>query len=492
MPSPITSRASLPPALFQVAALGITVMFAAITSEATLGVEASDAATFDTFFEDKTMRVDYFHSGTATEEHLALDRAVSDGPWAGNRVHLVDSLNLGKFHFEVRDLDSNRLLFLQGFCSIFGEWETTGEAKTTWGTFHASLRFPWPRHPVQVVVKKRVGGLWREIWSTKIDPSSRFANSADRAPAGDVWPIFENGPVHQKVDLVILGDGFSAKERDQFHADAIRLVGRLFETEPFQSRKDDFNVRAVDLAAAKSGVTRPNAGESRRSPINVTYSIFGSERYALTLDNRALRDAAASAPYDCLIVLMNERKYGGGGIYNDQAVASAGNRFGDYIFVHEFGHHFAGLADEYYVSSVAYEQEDGPPAEPWEPNISATTGAEKLKWRDLLGKDTPVPTPWTKEEYEEMSRALAKKRNQLRETSAEENELETLFSQERKSLTKLLSENDHAGEVGAFEGAGYRAHGLYRPAIDCIMFTRNEVGFCPVCRRAIERVTRIA
>jgi hypothetical protein len=185
---------------------------------------------------------------------------------------------------------------------------------------------------------------------------------------------------------------------------------------------------------------------------------------------------------------MNERKYGGGGIYNDQAVASAGNRFGDYIFVHEFGHHFAGLADEYYVASVAYEQEDGPPAEPWEPNITATTDVKKLKWRDLLSKDTPVPTPWTKEQYEEMSRALAKKRSQLRETSAEENELESLFSQERKSLTKLLSEHDHAGKVGAFEGGGYRAQGLYRPAIDCIMFTRNEVGFCPVCRRAIERV----
>jgi hypothetical protein len=189
---------------------------------------------------------------------------------------------------------------------------------------------------------------------------------------------------------------------------------------------------------------------------------------------------------------MNERKYGGGGIYNDQAVASAGNRFGDYIFVHEFGHHFAGLADEYYVASVAYEQVDGPPSEPWEPNITATTDAEELKWRDLLSKDTPVPTPWTKEEYEEMSRALAKKRSQLREASAEENELESLFSQERKSLTQLLSKNDHAGKVGAFEGAGYRAQGLYRPAVDCIMFTRMKSASAPYADgRSNESLTNI-
>jgi hypothetical protein len=461
---------------------------AVVFLEPTCRAEGESDSNFADFFQNKTMRVDYFHSGTATEEHLALDRAVSDGPWAGSRVNLIDVLNLGKYHFEVRDLATNRLLFLQGFCGIFGEWETTAEAKSSWGTFHASMRFPWPRSPVQLVVKKRVGGLWREIWTTTIDPSSRFANSADLEPAGEVWTIFDNGPPHEKVDLVILGDGFTATERDQFHADAIRLVGKLFETEPFQSRKQDFNVRAVDLTAEKSGVTRPTVGEARRSPINVSYSIFGSERYALTLDNRALRDAAAAAPYDCLVVLMNERKYGGGGIYQDQAVTAAGNQFSDYIFVHEFGHHFAGLADEYYVASVAYQFDDGTPEEPWEPNITATTDRQKLKWRKLLSQEVPLPTPWTKEEYEKQSKALARKRAELRSASAAENELESLFQQERATLTQLLSQNEYAGKVGAFEGGGYRAKGLYRPAIDCIMFTRNEVGFCPVCRRAIERV----
>jgi hypothetical protein len=453
-----------------------------------VAVQASGDEIFDNFFEDKTMRLDYFHSGNATEEHLALDRAVSDGPWAGNRLRLIDALNLGNYHFEVRDLNSNRLLFLQGFCSIFGEWQTTGAAKTSWGTFHASLRFPWPRHPVQLVVKKRAAGLWREIWTTNIDPGSRFAIKAERAPTGEVWTIFEHGPAREKVDLVVLGDGFTAEQRDQFHADAIRLVGKLFETEPFQSRKGDFNVRAVDLAAEHSGVTRPTAGQSRRSPLNVSYSIFGLERYALTLDNRSLRDAAAAAPYDCLIVLMNERKYGGGGIYNDQAVTSAGNQFADYIFIHEFGHHFAGLADEYYVASVAYQFDDDQPKEPWEPNITATTDPDKIKWLDLLSPGVPVPTPWTKEEYEKQSNALASRRAQLRNASAAEEELESLFSQERKSLTQLLVGNQYAGKVGAFEGGGYRAKGIYRPSIDCIMFSRNEVGFCRVCRRAIERV----
>ncbi len=479
LPQPRNRRSALQLAAIMIGSL--------VSGLATQGAQGDDSL-FDTYFIDKTMRLDYFHSGNATEEHVALDRAVADGPWAGNRVHLVDALNLGKYQFEVRDLDSNRLLYSRGFCSIFGEWETTGEAKERWGTCHASLRFPWPKRPVQVILKKRAGGLWREIWTIGIDPDSRFANRAERSAPGTAWTIFENGPSQNKVDLVILGDGFSAKERDQFHAIAKRLVAKLFEVEPFRKHRDDFNVRAVDLAAAGSGVTRPQAGTFRRSPLSVEYSVFGSERYALTLENRALRDAAASVPYDYLIVLINERTYGGGGIFNDQATASAGSRFADYIFVHEFGHHFAGLADEYYTSDVAYEHDGAAPPEPWEPNITATTDSERLKWRDLLSADVPLPTPWDKAAFEERSKATGAKRQALRDAGAEENELEELFTEERKTLTRLLAANDFAGKTGAFEGAGYLAEGLYRPTVDCIMFTRNEVGFCPVCREAIERV----
>jgi hypothetical protein len=444
---------------------------------------------FDADFTGRTMRVDYFHSGTATEEHISLDRVVSDGPWPGSRTRLVDDLNLGKYLFEVADRASNRLLYSRGFSSVYGEWQTTAEAKQVWRTYHESLRFPWPRRPVQVTLKKRGDdGLFREIWTTAIDPNSRFVNSADLAPQGHVWALFENGPPAEKVDLLILGDGYTAAEMEKFHADATRLVGALFREEPYRSRKSDFNVRALELPSAESGVTRPHAGIFRRSPLSTHYSTFDSERYALTFDNRRLRDAASAAPYDFLVVLVNERTYGGGGIFNDQTVVAAGSAYSVYLFIHEFGHNFAGLGDEYYTSDVAYETGAAEKPEPWEPNLTALHDPAKLKWKDLVDAGTPLSTPWNKEEFEKESRAAQEVRRKLRASGAPEEEMEKLFREEQATETRLLGGSAYAGKVGAFEGAGYEAKGLYRPRTDCIMFSRDEVGFCPVCRRAIERV----
>src|SRR6185295_16307594 len=157
-----------------------------------------------------------------------------------------------------------------------------------------------------------------------------------------------------KVDLLVMGEGYTDAELPKFQSDLKRLLGRLFETEPFKSRKRDFNVRALQLPAAKSGVHRPRTRDDRRTAISAEYNIFDSERYVLTLDNRALRDIASAAPYEFLEILVNEKQYGGGGIFNDQATAAVDTGFAEYVFVHEFGHHFAGLADEYYTSDVAY------------------------------------------------------------------------------------------------------------------------------------------
>jgi hypothetical protein len=156
--------------------------------------------------------------------------------------------------------------------------------------------------------------------------------------------------------------------------------------------------------------------------------------------------------------------------------------------IHEFGHHFAGLGDEYFTGSVAYEEFLGDRVEPWAPNVTALLDAEALKWGDLVSKDTPLPTPWRKQDYEERSIASQKRRAELREAGAPEEALEQLFDDERELFTRTLGEEEYAGKVGAFEGAMYTTKGLYRPSVDCIMFTRDRVGFCPVCRRAIERV----
>ena len=374
---------------------------------------SSQPSSFDAHFTDRTMRVDYVHSGGLGQEIVALDRVVADGAWAGSRTRLVDDLNLGKYLFEVVDRATNRTIYSRGFASVYGEWETTAEYRSVHRSFSGSLRFPWPKAPVQVVLKKRGrDNSFRELWSTVIDPDSRFVNHAERPAQGTVWTIFESGPPADKVDILLISEGYTAAQIPKFHADAKRLVDALFELEPFKSRRSEFNVRGLDLPSGQPGVNRPHVGSFRRTPISAEYNIFDSERYVLTLDNRALRDAAAAAPYEFIEILVNEAQYGGGGIFNDQATTAVDTGFAEYVFVHEFGHHFAGLADEYYTSDVAYETSPEQP-EPWEPNVTALRDPGRLKWRDLVAPDTPLPTPWDKEAYEARSRDVQARRRQM-------------------------------------------------------------------------------
>ncbi|HEX7957547.1 MAG TPA: M64 family metallopeptidase, partial [Pyrinomonadaceae bacterium] len=260
----------------------------------------------------------------------------------------------------------------------------------------------------------------------------------------------------------------------------------LFKTSPFRERRRDFNVWALCPPAAESGVSRPSTGVYRDSPLGASYDAFGSERYVLTFDNRALRRAASFAPYEFIEILVNERTYGGGGIHNLYSTVAADNAFANYVFVHEFGHHFAGLADEYYTSSVAY----APAAErtePWEPNVTALLDPAALKWKDLVSADTPVPTPWGKEAFETYSREIQQRRRQIRSERKPEEVMEALFREELAHEQGMFAREKYAGRVGAFEGANYEAKGFYRPEVDCIMFSRTN-RFCAVCRRAVERV----
>jgi hypothetical protein len=342
---------------------------------------------------------------------------------------------------------------------------------------------------VEVLLQKRgPDGTFKPIWTTKIDPDSPAANPVEVAPRGKVWTVFENGPATTKVDLLILGEGYTEAELPKFHGDVKRLTDKLFSTEPFRSRKSDFNVRAIDLPAAVSGVNRPHVGKFRRTAVSASYFIFGSERYMLTEDNRALRDVLSQAPYEFIEILANEKQYGGGGIYNFQATASVDTAFAEYVFVHEFGHHFAGLADEYYMSPAVTTEFPKDRPEPWEPNVTALRDPANLKWRGLVEAETPLPTPWDKAAWEAKARAFLDRRLALIERKAPESEFDALFREQQDSDTPMLSSMTYSGKVGAFEGAAYEGKGLYRPQTDCIMYTRDEVGFCKVCRKAIERV----
>jgi hypothetical protein len=437
----------------------------------------------------RTLRLDYFHTGSATEERFSPDRVVLEPlPWPGNPRQPTDTTNLGKYFFEVVDRATNRVLYSRGFASIYGEWETTGEAKEINRTFHESLRFPQPTGPVQVVLKKRdARNAFREVWSTLVDPQDVFVDTSTPPSAGPLVELWKGGDPATKVDLLILGDGYTAAERGKFEKDARRLVDILFATSPFKERRSDFNVWGLCPAAVESGISRPSTGVWRRPPAGSTYDAFGSERYVLTFDNRAFRDLASHAPYEFVEILVNGQTYGGGGIFNLYATVAADSAWAPYIFVHEFGHHFAGLADEYYTSEVAYEPA-GQRVEPWEPNATALLDPANLKWKDLVTPGTPLPTPWQKDAFEAHSREVQKKRRAIRAAKLPETEMDALFRAQQAEDAKLLGTGSHASAVGAFEGAMYEARGYYRPQADCIMFTRDEVPFCAVCRRALGQV----
>ena len=445
-------------------------------------------AGFDALAAPRTMRFDYYHSGNATQELFSVDRVVIEPlEWPGNREKAIDRTNLGKYLFEVTD-QAGRVLYSRGFASIYGEWETTDEAKALNRTFHESLRFPAPDTPVKVVIRKRdARNQFQQVWTADVDPRSMFVDDSTPPAPGALIAIERNGEPSTKVDVLLLGDGYTAAERGKFERDARRMMEILFATSPFKERRRDFNVWGLVPASAESGISRPSTGVHRASPLGTTYDAFGSERYVLTFNNRALREVAAFAPYEFIEILTNTRTYGGGGTFNLYSTVAVDSAQAPYVFVHEFAHHFAALADEYYTSPVAYAPAPETKIEPWEPNVTALGDPGTLKWRDLVERGTPLPTPWRKEEFERASRAYQERRAKIRAENRPEEEMEALFREARAFEVKLFAQERYAGKVGAFEGANYEANGYFRPEVDCIMFTRSAA-FCAVCRRAIETV----
>lgn len=435
----------------------------------------------------KTLRVDYYHTGNAKTELFSLDRAVVEPlPWAGNLAKPVDDTNLGKYRFEVYDPGTKQVLYSRGFCSIYGEWELTDEATKTHRTFSESLRFPDPGKPVRIRLQKRdAQNAWIEAWDFPLDPNDKFVDKSQPASPGKVIALEKNGDPGQKVDFLILGDGYTAAEMGKFEKDARRMMELMFAESPFKERRRDFNVWALCPASAESGISRPSTGQHRRTPLGCTYDAFDSERYVLTFENRAFRDIAGFAPYEFVQMLVNNETYGGGGIFGLYGTVSADNKTAPYIFVHEFGHHFAGLADEYYTSDVAYAPSTSR-IEPWEPN--ATADPKNPKWKALLTPGIPLPTPWKKAELEAHSHAIQKERRAIRAANRPESEMDALFEKQKRYEMPLLGKDTWSGKVGTFEGANYEATGYFRSQTDCIMFTRDEVPFCAACQLGITKV----
>ena len=352
-----------------------------------LSIIQAQTINFNDYFTDQTMRIDYFHIGDANSEVVTLDQGYQYGIWAGSLNNLLDNFNNGAYYYKVYDAASGRLIFSRGFDSYFKEYQTSDEAsKGIKRTYHESAIIPFSKNKIKFVIEKRDRkNNLNEVYSTEIDPADLYIiKDAVMDKSVKVYKSHHSGDSHKKVDVVILAEGYSALEQKKFEKDLKRYTNLFLGREPFKSNKDKFNIYGVFKASQESGIDEPGANIYKSTTLSTRFYSLGSERYVLTEDNKAMRDLAAQVPYDAIYIMCNSARYGGGGIYNFYCTFTSDNQFSPYIFLHEFGHSFGGLADEYYTSDVAYNEFYPEGQEPFEPNITRMLDKNNLKWKNLL------------------------------------------------------------------------------------------------------------
>ncbi len=397
---------------------------------------------FNKYFLTESMRFDFLLGGNNKEERVYPEQIKKEAYWAGSKENLVDPFNYGNYRFRIFDVKSDSLLFSEGFSTLFEEWQSTAEAKKVDKTFYQTAIFPFPKHKIRLEIDSRQWeGNFKTIYKTEISPENYFILNETPEPLQPM-EILKNGKPENKVDIVILAEGYTAEEMGKFTDDAKRVTLYLFEEEPFKSEKAKFNVSAVLTPSLESGTDIPGENIYKNTRFNSTFYTFDVSRYLTTSDMKNILDAAAVVPYDHIYVLVNSERYGGGGFYNFLSVCTADNSLTKEVFVHEFGHGFAGLGDEYYNSEVAYEDFYNLKGEPWEPNITTLVDFGS-KWKSMVDESVEIPTP-----------------------------------------RKIGNEKT----VGVYEGGGYMSKGIYSPVMDCRMKSNNAKVFCPVCQEAIKKV----
>ncbi len=393
------------------------------------------------YFTNESLRIDFTLSGNSSETYASVYELIKEPYWGGSPV-TKDNFNYGEFRIIVKDSIQEETLYTRGFSTLFEEWQTTEEAHFLKKSFEQTVLCPYPKHEIWVSIEKRdKTQLFSEILSFEVNPNN-FSISKKPESNTTTHKLIDNGSAEECVDLVFIGDGYTQEELEKFHHDIEKLTDYLFSRKPFSKYKKKFNVWAIDAISEQSGVTDPRKGIWRNTALNSSFNTLNSDRYLESTSTFLIHDYAAMVPYDQIYVIANTKKYGGGGIYNHFSLTSVDNEKSLQVFVHEFGHAFAGLGDEYYTSETSYNDYFNLDVEPWQANLTTMVNFES-KWKNLVKESTPIPTPATE---------------------------------------------DYFDQVGAFEGGGYVAKGVYRPAYDCRMKTVGETGFCPVCQDAISKM----
>lgn len=401
------------------------------------------AQIFSDYLADKTLRIDYLFTGNASKQEICLDGLSSLPSWAGRKHHLSELPLQGNGQIVMRDITSGTITYRTSFSSLFQEWLETDEAKTVTKGFENSFLVPYPLLPAEIEItlldpRRNIRASMKHV----VDPSDILIHQKGSAHITPHTYLLQNGSTDQCIDVAILAEGYTQKEMDTFYKDANIACESLFSHEPFKSMKKCFNIVAVASPSEDRGVSVPRLGVWKRTAFNSHFSTFYSDRYLTTPRVKSIHDALAGIPYEHIIILANTEEYGGGGIYNSYTLTTAHHPKFCPVVVHEFGHSFGGLGDEYFYDDDVMTDTYPKDIEPWEQNISTRVNFAS-KWEDMLMKDTPIPTP-------------------------------------PSESTKY--------PVGVYEGGGYSAKGIFRPADDCRMRTNEYPVFCQVCQRAIQRI----
>lgn len=404
---------------------------------------AASAQNFNDYFADKTLRLDYIFTGNATRQEICLDELCSLPGWAGRKHHLDELPLEGNGQVVVKDQQSGKAIYKTSFSSLFQEWLETDEAQQTVKGFENTFLIPYPLRPVEVEItlfdlRRNVQAKLKHI----VNPDDILIHHKGQSHITPHKYLLQSGSAEQCIDVAILAEGYTPDEMETFYQDADIACESLFAHEPFKSLKSRFNIVAVASPSQDSGVSIPRLGEWKHTAFSSHFSTFYSDRYLTTSRVKSIHDALAGIPYEHIIILANTEEYGGGGIYNSYTLTTAHHPQFRPVVVHEFGHSFAGLGDEYFYDDDVMSGMYPLDIEPWEQNITTRVDFAS-KWEDMLAPGTPVPTP---------------------------------------------TEQSETYPVGVYEGGGYSSKGVYRPADDCRMRTNSYPTFCRVCQHAIQRM----